>query len=193
MLKNGVNYFTEELHLTVPEQEFLNESTNEFITLKEQTVRLKHSLISVSKWEAKYKKQFLDAIHQKTPEEELDYIRFMTITQNVDPTFYVRLTIEQLAMVRDYISESMTGTTIREEKRFGGPGKPISAEEIYYWMTEYNIPSEYAKWHLSKLLMLVRVCSIRKAAQNPKNNKGKAGQNYRSLNKARRKKHHTRG
>lgn len=193
MLKNGVNYFTEELYLTAPEQELYDEQTNTFFTVKEQTIRLKHSLISVSKWEAKYKKQFLDGIHVKTYAEDIDYIRFMTITQNVDPSFYHRLTSEQMKMVNNYISETMSGTTIRDDKRPGGVMKPISAEEIYYWMTEYNIPPEYAKWHLSKLLMLIRVCGIKKAAQNPKSKKNKGGQNYRTMNNARRKKHHSRG
>ena len=193
MIKNGVNYFTEELHLTVPEVELYDEATNTFFVAKEQSVRLKHSLLSVSKWEAKYKKQFLDGIHKRTFAEDLDYIRFMTITQNVDPSFYSRLTNAQIKMVNDYIVETMSGTTIREDNRMGGPHKPVSAEEIYYWMTEYNIPPEYAKWHLSKLLMLIRVCGIKKAAQNPKNKKGKGGQNYRSMNNARRKKHHSRG
>lgn len=190
MLKNGVNYSTEELHVTIPEQELFDEATNEFITIKEQTIRLKHSLISVSKWEAKHKKQFLDGVHKRTRQEDLDYIRFMTITQNVDPSFYYCLTQEQLKMINDYISESMTGTFIRETKKGPSMRKPISSEEIYYWMTEYNIPPEYAKWHLSRLLMLIRVCSIKK---NPDSKRRSKGENYNALNRARRKKHHTRG
>ena len=194
MLKNGVNYFTEELHLTVPEQEYYDERTNTFLNLKEISVRLKHSLISISKWEAKYKKQFLDGMHQKTTEETIDYIRFMTITQNVDPTFYSRLSRAQLKMVNDYISESMYGTTINEknEKR-GAYSKPVSAEEIYYWMIEYNIPPEYAKWHFSRLLMLIRVCGIKKSAAAKNGKKNGKRPDYRAINNARKNKHHTRG
>ena len=191
MLKNGVDYSTEELHLTIPAQELFNEDTNEFFTIKEQTIRLKHSLISISKWEAKHKKPFLDRVHDKTPEETMDYIKFMTLTQNVNPVYYTRLTMQQIKMVQDYISETMSGTSIREMEKKGANLKPISAEEIYFWMTEYNIPPEYAKWHLSKLLMLVRVCGIRKAP--PKKGKKKPGENYRSLNRSRRSKHHSRG
>jgi len=190
MLKNGVNYFTEELHLTVPEQEMFDERTNTFFTLKEATIRVKHSLISISKWEAKYKRQFLDGRTEKTPEETKDYIRFMTITQNVDPMFYERLTTQHYKMVNDYISESMTGTKFSEQEGKGRSYlKPISAEEIYFWMTEYNIPPEYAKWHLSRLLTLVRVCGIKKS---PKKGRGKQP-DYRAINNARRKKHHSRG
>lgn len=191
MLKNGIDYFTEELHLTIPEQELFNEETSEFFSIKEQTIRLKHSLISISKWEAKHKKPFLDRVHEKTAEETMDYIKFMTLTQNVNPIYYTRLNTIQMKMVQDYISETMSGTTIREIDKKGGGLKPISAEEIYFWMAEYNIPPEYAKWHLSKLLMLIRVCGIRKAA--PKKGKKKPGDNYRSLNNARRKKHHSKG
>lgn len=193
MLKNGVNYFTEELHITVPALEYYDEVTNQFYDLKEQTARLKHSLISISKWEAKYKKPFLNKLEGKTPEESTDYIRFMTITQNVDPTFYTRLSNKQIKMINDYISESMTGTHIQKQEGKGTSPymKPFSAEEIYFWMTEYNIPPEYAKWHLSRLLMLIQVCGIKKAPKKGKRSKG--GQDYRALNNARRKKHHTRG
>lgn len=192
MLKNGINYFTEELHLTVPAQELYDEESNTFFEIKEQSIRLKHSLISITKWEAKYKKQFLSTTYEKTYAETIDYIRFMTITQNVDPIVYSRLTNEQIMLVNKYISENMSGTTFGEEKK--PPSrfmKPVSAEEIYYWMTEYNIPPEYAKWHLSKLMTLIKVCGIKKTP--PKKNKRGRGSDYRSINNARRKKHHTRG
>jgi len=192
MLKNGVNYFTEELILTVPQQELFDEETNTFFELKEQSIRLKHSLISISKWEAKYKKQFLSTSYEKTYAETIDYIRFMTITQNVDPTVYQRITNAQIGLVNDYISETMSGTTFGEEKkpptRFM---KPVSAEEIYYWMTEYNIPPEYAKWHLSKLMTLIKVCGVKKTP--PKKGKKNRGADYRAINNARRAKHKTRG
>lgn len=194
MLKNGVNYFTEELHLTVPEQEYYDERTNTFLNLKEQTIRLKHSLISISKWEAKYKRQFLDRNRVKTVDETIDYIRFMTITQNVDPTFYARLSSAQIKMVNSYISEAMYGTTINEQNNNRGlSNKPVSAEEIYYWMIEYNIPPEYAKWHFSRLLMLIRVCGIKKSAASKSGKKNNKQPDYRALNNARKKKHHTRG
>lgn len=194
MLKNGVNYFTEELHLTVPEQEYYDEKTNAFLNLKEQSIRLKHSLISISKWEAKYKKQFLNINRKKTTEETIDYIRFMTITQNVDPTFYNRLSNTQIKMVNSYISEPMYGTIINEQNNKRGLyNKPVSAEEIYYWMIEYNIPPEYAKWHFSRLLMLIKVCGIKKTAASKNGKKNSNRPDYRALNNARKKKHHTRG
>lgn len=194
MLKNGVNYFTEELYLTIPDQEAFDERTETFFTIKGQTIRLKHSLVSISKWEAKYKTPFLDKTKPKTFEQNLDYMRFMTITQNVDPMFYRCLNNDQIKLVNSYISEQMTGTKIREQEgKRGNSLKPISAEEIYYWMTEYNIPPEYSKWHLSRLLMLIRVCGIRSAPRKGgKKDKGQVP-NYRALNNARRKKHHTRG
>ena len=41
------------LPLKIKETELFDESTNTFINVKEQILRLEHSLVSISKWEAK--------------------------------------------------------------------------------------------------------------------------------------------
>ena len=70
------------LNIVVPDQEFFNEETQEFFTLKGQTLQLEHSLVSLSKWESKWNKPFLSK-SEKTLKETIDYIKCMTITQNV--------------------------------------------------------------------------------------------------------------
>ncbi len=192
MLKNGIDYFNGTLVLTIPGRECFNDETSEFIEIKETTIRLKHSLLSLSKWESKYKRPFLDEKRKHTYEETIDYIRFMTVTQNVDPITFNFLTNEQIDSVNEYLADTMTGTT------FGSDGSqpvkksrnPLSAEVIYYYMSEFNIPWECEKWHLSRLLTLIRVCGIKKSPSKKTKSTAKSRQ---QLNAARRKRTGSRG
>lgn len=147
------------LHLTIDSREEWNETAQEFVYTKGQSLQLEHSLVSISKWEAKWRKPFLSK-DQKSFEETIDYIRCMTLTQNVDPKVYNLLTKEQFQKINDYIEAPMTATTVRE---MPGPKSReiITSELIYYWMISYNIPFECQKWHLNRLLTLIRVCSIK--------------------------------
>lgn len=149
------------LEITIPGTEEWDEEKEEFITTKETTLRLEHSLVSLSKWESRWCKPFLDS-KDKTIEETLDYIRCMTLTQNVDPNVYYGLTSENVQQVEDYISAPMTATTIsrRNNKPFG-PKETITSELIYYWMIALNIPFECQKWHLTRLITLIEVCNIK--------------------------------
>ena len=79
------------LQITVPANELYDEANNEYIYTEATTLRLEHSLISLSKWESKWCKSFLSN-KGLTPEETLDYVRCMTITKGVDPNIYLSLT-----------------------------------------------------------------------------------------------------
>ncbi len=129
----------------------------------------------------------------KTAEETLDYVRCMTITQNVDPNIYYALTQKNLNDVYKYIDMPMTATTFGEQKK-NSAKEVVTAELIYYWMIALNIPMECQKWHLNRLLTLVRVCNIKN--DNSKNNKMSIREiNARNaaLNAERRKKLKTKG
>ena len=138
------------------------ESRQEFINVefKGQTLQLEHSLVSLSKWESKHHKLFLDK-NKKSTEEMIDYIRCMTLTQNVNPEAYNYLTQKNIADIQKYIDDPMTATTITETEHKASNGERVSSELIYYWMIALNIPSEYQKWHLNRLLMLIKVCNIK--------------------------------
>lgn len=98
----------------------------------------------------------------KTIEETLDYIRCMTLTQNVDPNVYYGLTSENVQQVEEYILAPMTATTIsRCNNKTFGPKETITSELIYYWMIALNIPFECQKWHLNRLITLIEVCNIK--------------------------------
>lgn len=179
------------LKITIPEMEGYDERTNEFYSVKEQTLSLEHSLVSISKWESKWHKPFISK-DAKTNEEILDYIRCMTLTQNVDPMLYNVIPLSAINAVNDYIDDPMTATWFSEDNKGRGSREIITSEVIYYWMTALNIPFECQKWHLNRLLTLIRVC-------NAKNNPGKKMSKReilsrnKSLNAARRKAHRTRG
>ena len=179
------------LKITIPSAELYDESKGEFIYTKEQTLQLEHSLVSLSKWESKWQKVFLSK-EDKTYEETIDYIRCMTVTQNVDPDVYNYLTDENIRQIDDYISAPMTATFIYEDKNVRGSREPVTAELIYYWMIINRIPFECQKWHLNRLLMLIRVCSVK--SQPPKKRSRKELlQQYAAINEARKKKLNTRG
>ena len=152
------------LQITIPAAvyEEFDEEKNEFIyttVSKEQTLQLEHSLVSLSKWESKWCKPFLSK-EKKSDEEVLDYIKYMTLTQNVRPDTYNRLTDANIEMINAYIDAPMTATTFSKENVKGGGREVVTAELIYYWMIALNIPFECQKWHLNRLLTLIRVCNM---------------------------------
>lgn len=181
------------LRLKVPAREFYDERTEEFVTVKEQTLLMEHSLISVSKWEAKWKKPYLSSTVEKTPEEVFDYLRCMTISPaNVDDLTYRSLTKENIDKVADYINNPMTATRINT---FGRPGKKevLTSELIYYYMIAQNIPVEFEKWHINRLITLIEVCAIKNDPKPRKMSLSDIARQNRAINNARRAKYRTKG
>ncbi len=179
------------LYLTIPETEAWDEKRQEFISVKSQRLQLEHSLVSLSKWEAKWRKPFLGK-EEKSFEELIDYIRCMTLTQNVKPEVYKCLTNGNVDELNKYIEAPMTATTFFEDEVKKFNRETITAEIIYYWMIALNIPFECQKWHLNRLLTLIRVCNIKNSP--PKNrSKKEIMRRNAALNKARRQRLGTRG
>ena len=179
------------LEITIPKTEAWDERTERFVYINETTLRLEHSLVSLSKWESKWRKPFLTK-HTKTLEETIDYVKCMTLTQNVDPIVYNFLNNNHIKQINDYIESPMTATTFPQDKTSKSNGEQTTAELIYYWMIALNIPFECQKWHLNRLLTLVRVCNIKN--QPPKKmSKNDIRSRNAALNAARRKQLNTKG
>lgn len=155
------------LKVVIPECEMFDNETLTFFKVKSQELTLEHSLVSLSKWEAKWEKPYLgfQKNSEHTLEEELDYIRCMTITQNVDPLVYTIIPSDVLVEIREYIERSMTATRFSDVPSGGGGSSFITSELIYYWMILYNIPFECQKWHLNRLLTLIRICAIKSSPE----------------------------
>lgn len=179
------------LQITVPGMEFWDEKKEEFVYLDEKTIQLEHSLVSISKWESKWHKPFL-LKDEKTTDEILDYIKCMTVTQNVKPDVYWRLTSDNVNEIKAYIEDSMTATTFYEDGVTKGSREVVTSELIYYWMVALGIPSEYQKWHLNRLLTLIRVCNVKNAPPKKRSKRDIMSRNA-ALNAARRKQYNTRG
>ena len=179
------------LTITIPESEQYDPIRNEFFNIKKQTLVLEHSLLSISKWESKWHKPYLSK-DDKTEEELLDYIRCMTISQNVDPMVYYSLAPKDIKEIFDYIGDPMTATTISNHKS-SRSREIITSEIIYYWMVTLNIPFDPCqKWHLNRLLTLIEVVSIKNQPAKKMSSREIAQRNS-SLNAARRSKYGTRG
>lgn len=179
------------LHITIPAVEQWDENKQEFIVTKEQTLCLEHSLVSLSKWESKWGKPFLSK-DAKTFEETVDYVRCMTITQNVDPNVYNFMTNGNIEEVNKYIGAPMTATWFAEDRGGKSSRETITSELIYYWMISLNIPFECQKWHLNRLLTLIRVCNVKNQPPKKMSQRDVMSRNA-ALNAARRKQLNSRG
>lgn len=178
------------IEITIDPPECFDEATERFIRIRKQTLQLEHSLVSLSKWEARYKKSFISNL-PKTTEESLFYIRCMTMNKDVDDRIYNFITEAQVKEIVDYIEDPMTATKIAQ--RTGKKsGESVTSELIYYWMIAMNIPFECQKWHLNRLLMLVNVCQL-KSEPAKKMSRSEVLSRNKALNAARRKAYNTSG
>lgn len=180
------------LTIKIPAMEQWDELTETFVSTKEQTLQLEHSLVSISKWEAKWCKPFLDNLVEKTVEEEIDYIKCMTLTQNVKPEVYDHLSENNILQINEYINAPMTATTFNERLEKGRNKEIITSELIYYWMIKLNIPVEFQKWHINRLLTLIRVCEIKETPPK-KMSQAEIMRRNAALNAARRQQLNSRG
>ena len=179
------------LRITIPATELYDRKARKFFYTKEQTLQLEHSLVSISKWESKWCKPFLSK-REKTDEETLDYIRCMTLTQNVDPDAYHHLSRDNLKEINEYINAPMTATWFSKNENGKPSREQVTSELIYFWMFSFGIPLDCQKWHLNRLITLIKICEIKQ--RDPKKmKKNEILARNRKLNEARRKRSGSKG
>lgn len=180
------------LKLEIPEMEVYDEKNEEFLSIKKQILCLEHSLLSISKWESKWHKPFLNK-DPKTVEESIDYIRCMTINfRDVDNRVYGLLTRSAIEEVNRYIDDTQTATWFSHDPSYPQSREIVTSEIVYYWMVSLGIPFKCEKWHFNRLITLIRVCNEKNAPSRKMPRKEQLSQ-QRALNNARRQRLKSRG
>jgi hypothetical protein len=152
--------YDSENHLVIQTKpiELYDERTNTVIAIDSQVLILEHSLKTISLWESRWKKSFFDDKKAKTNEELNDYIRCMNLNPKVDPNTFLYLPNYVVQKVNAYINDQMTATWFGESKDSKARNRrTITSELIYYFMFSYQIPMECERWHINKLLTLIKV------------------------------------
>lgn len=176
------------LAIDIKETELWDEEREELVHIKPVQLHLEHSLIAISRWESKWHKSFIS--DGPTNDEMFDYIRCMSLKE-IDPIVLKALRQSDIDKITKYITDPMTATTIKETGNKHSNQK-ITNELIYYWMIQYGIPHEFEKWHINRLIMLIRVCSEESKPSKKRSNQ-EIARSYRELNNARLAKYKTRG
>lgn len=182
------------LQVFVPSVEMFNDETGEFVQSKDAILKLEHSLISMSKWESKWHKPFLET-KELTDDEAVDYIRCMTLnSQNIDESVYSCLTVENFQTINAYIDDPMTATWFNEADNGRSSNRRITtAEIIYSQMISLGIPFECEKWHLNRLLTLIKVCALENSKETKKMSRDEILRQNRELNEKRKAAAKTKG
>ena len=171
------------LKIVVPGQELFDEESCQFVKTKDQVLKLEHSLLSISKWESKWEVPFLydDPTRPKTRDMLVDYIKCMTLNE-VPDEFYETLTQDVLDQISDYINAKHTATTFTETGSNGKKNNQIvTSELIYYWMVAAQIPMACEKWHINRLLVLIKIYGIENDTK--KGSKPKIGKRQQAIDR----------
>jgi len=176
------------LTLETQQYEALNEITNEFVYIDKCELHLEHSLIAISKWESKHHKIFLDG-ERKTDAEIRDYAQCMCIDKNVNPLVWKLLTPKDFIKILNYIDDPMTGTTFaKDDDADNGHPEKLSSELIYYYMTAHKVPFSCERWHLNRLLTLLKICGIKNNVDTkPKSSQSQLLNKYASIHAAKKR------
>lgn len=145
------------LTITIQGDELWDNDAEIFTYTDDVVLQFEHSLVSLSKWEAKFHKPFLTP-DKKTEDEMYGYVVAMLVTPNADQDVLNRMTEDQVNALNDYINDPMTGSTIAELPQAGPrSSERISAELVYFWMSHYAIPYDARDWHLNQLFTLIKI------------------------------------
>jgi hypothetical protein len=148
------------LEIRVVLEEGYDEESSKFVSSSSFTVRLEHSLSSVSKWESIWEESFLGK-KDKTQNQTISYVEMMILNDDLPPGVFQRLIENHLEEVMTYVTADMTATKLRADPNGPQSRETITSELIYYWMISMNIPVQFEHWHLNRLITLIRVINLK--------------------------------
>lgn len=172
-----------------------NGTSKKLITVPAIHLEMEHSLLSISKWESKWKIPFMEH-SQMTTEQFLDYCRCMTANKPKVPEAWKYLRQADANRISDYISDSMSARIIRKQtnNRPGRSRARMTSEYFYWLMIQLGIPFECEKWHFGRLLALIDCCQCEGGGSSQKFMSYRDRQKfYNELNAQRRKALGTKG
>ena len=180
------------LHLCLPALETFNPKTEEFGVFGGIELDLEYSLYTISLWESKWKKPFIETSDKFTEEEKIGFYEAMCITPNVDKAMWGLLTLPIEQDIWKYVTDPMSATTITNHNRRPGRKEIVTTEIIYYWMSSLNIPYSCEHWHFNRLMKLIEVGFVKQAPPKKMGAKEAMAQ-QKSLNAARKAMWNTKG
>ena len=140
--------------------EYFDPNSQQFKYESGGIVRFEYSLRAIYDWEGVWKKPFLDHNASLTKEEARDFYMRMALDP-LDPKFLTNKVMKKLSQ---YISDSNTATVFNKSNQSSGGSKPskvYTAEEIYALMVTAGIPLDFENRNLNRLLVILRVISIK--------------------------------
>ena len=187
-----------ELELVIESGEFWDPIQEQFIYNDRKKLKLKHSLMSVARWECIWHKSFFSE-NSGSREELKSYIKCMTLNGPFDDVVYDAITSKQMKEIESYMDDAMTASTfytVGQEsttRRYGRmQPKKVTSETIYYSMINLGIPFECEKWHLNQLIAFIRFCEV-SGGTNKKMSREEVLKMYSGLDAKRKAKHRTKG
>lgn len=175
------------------EMEFFDEKTSTFINLPKVTIKMEHSLYTISKWESKHHKSFFSR-NEKTSSELIDYIHIMIQEPeqvNLDLLNAITGNKSIVDKIKEYLDDTMTGTFFREIPKRSS-SELVTSELLYYQMISYRIPVEFEHWHINRLVTLIKVFNIKNSPPKKRSMASIMREND-ALNEARKKQLGTKG
>lgn len=161
------------LPIFVPKQELWDDTREILIPIEQDiTLSLEHSLVSLTKWESKWRKPFLSP-EEKTQEEMSDYIRCMILNKDIDEDIVYAFTPKDMKAIEVYIATDQTATTFpKETSNEPQSNELMTSELIYYYLGQIQcLTPTIENWHLSRILTLIRVASFKQKPEKKLNQK----------------------
>ena len=181
--------------ITIEPIELYDSEREVFVYVDGGTFRFEHSLDAITKWESLWRTSFFDAFSVETKLQN-GYLESYCMMMCLDDGLLdIHLTPTVLTKLAMYMSEQPTATIFNEFQngdKTPSRGKVLTSEEVYAMMVMANVPFEASSWNIHRLMVLLKIISIKSGPQK-KMTKQEILQQQARINKERREKYNSKG